>query len=147
MGHKEDSLRWHKKMRASRIAEGLCVSCPKDSKASRPVPGNRRCLLCLVRWRLYMKRLLHKRKENSQCVRCGKRPAEPGRKKCPECKESDRQYKARLRERGLCPRCWGKRKAEEGRWCCGPCRDAELARKARHRLAKRQKPLKGEAGR
>ena len=86
------------------------------------------------------------RRAKGLCVKCGKRPPEPGRSTCGPCAEKRRpadlaRYHQRTAERiaqGLCPKC-GKRPPEPERTQCGGCaekdRVANRTRDARLRAA------------
>ena len=86
------------------------------------------------------------RRARGLCVKCGKRPPEPGRTQCEPCaakkRPADRarhhRRTAERVDRGLCPKC-GKRAPAPGRSQCEPClekdRAAGQARDARLRAA------------
>ena len=95
------------------------------------------------------------RRAKGLCVKCGKRPPEPGRTRCEPCAEKQRaadleRYHRRTAERvaaGMCPKC-GKRPPAPERSQCEPCLEKDAAagraRDARLRAAgvPRRDPVK-----
>ena len=82
------------------------------------------------------------RRAKGLCVKCGKRPPEPGRSTCGPCAEKRRpadlaRYHQRTAERvaqGLCPKC-GKHPPEPERSQCGGCAEKD-------RVANRMRPAR-----
>ncbi len=140
---------------AARREANLCVKCGKVSPAS----DYTRCRPCIDRDNANRKQQRAAKIAMRRCVMCGKEPADPNRRLCGRCRESDakstRAYRARhpeevrarsaaavvkARAAGKCLDC-KKRKAEAGRVRCRRCR---AARAAWWRERKRRRQLEAE---
>jgi hypothetical protein len=107
------SLAQHRRRRSL----GLCVICEV------PTNGKARCNNCLIKQRSYYANTRARRKENKQCVNCG-RSAKVGQTKCSKCfdvtRAAAKQQRRRLRADGCCFGC-RKQSDNPGRDCSSCC--------------------------
>lgn len=115
---------------ASRLRDGLCVSCggERDSKFKS-------CSACRSKSRGYVADSKEELIRLGLCIQCGEVEAQEGKKSCAICLEATRLYSAQVREKrrenGKCLTC-GHRDALENYVQCGVCRE----RDGRNRAAK-----------
>ena len=121
---------------AERVAQGLCVSCGKES----PAPGRTSCRRCAGKRRA-AERTRYAKARAAGKLYGGRDPKERRRNARGTAK---RRYDAR-RKAGLCTRC-GLHPPVEGGTACEPCRDARRAGERRQWAARRAGGLCGRCG-